>query len=60
MTRTASKPVRLSVAGKRPPKVESKKSPVSGDLLAMQARLFPGTSVSVIGPTPTATPFAGS
>jgi hypothetical protein len=34
---TASKPVRLSVAGKRPPKVESKKSPVSGDLAATGA-----------------------
>src|SRR5262249_61090150 len=49
---TASKPVRLSVAGKRPPKVESKKRPVSGDLLATQARLLPGTVVSRSGPTP--------
>ena len=35
------------VAGKRPPKVESKKRPVRGDLLATQARLLPGTVVSV-------------
>src|SRR5262249_56211021 len=34
VTQTASKPVRLSVAGKRPPKVESKNRPVSGDLVA--------------------------
>ena len=60
MTATASKPVRLSVAGKRPPKVESKKSPVSGDLLATQARLLPGTVVSVIGPTPSTTALAGA
>ena len=57
---TASKPVRLSVAGKRPPNVESKKRPVSGDLLATSARLLPGTVVSVIGPTANTTAFAGS
>src|SRR5262249_24890789 len=57
---TASKPVRLSVAGKRPPKVESKKRPVSGDLLATQARLLPGTVVSVIGPTPKTTALSGA
>src|SRR5262249_55703585 len=37
-----SKPVRFMVAGQRPPKVESKKRPVSGDFDATQARLFPG------------------
>src|SRR5207249_11077699 len=57
---TASKPVRLSVAGKRPPKVESKKSPVSGDFEATQARLLPGTVVSVIGPTLKTTAFSGA
>src|SRR5712692_8665314 len=57
---TASNPVRLSVAGKRPPKVESKKSPVSGDLVATSARLLPGIVVSVIGPTPKTTALAGS
>src|SRR4029453_2254380 len=57
---TASKPVRLSVAGKRPPKVESKKRPVSGDLLATQARLLPGTVVSVMGPTPKTTALPGA
>ena len=56
----ASKPVRFMVAGKRPPKVESKKSPVSGDLAATQARLLPGTVVSVMGPTAKTTAFAGS
>src|SRR5262249_57369131 len=49
VTQTASKPVRLSVAGKRPPKVESKNRPVSGDLVAPSARLLPGTVVSVAG-----------
>ena len=48
------------VAGKRPPKVESKKSPVSGDLPATQARLLPGTVVSVTGPTAKITALAGS
>ena len=57
---TASKPVRLSVAGQRPPNVESKKSPVSGDFAATQPRLLPGTVVSVIGPTLNTTAFAGS
>src|SRR5262249_5779825 len=57
---TASKPVRLRVAGKRPPNVESKNRFVSGDLVATQARLLPGTVVSVIGPTPKTTTFAGS
>ena len=56
----ASKPVRFMVAGQRPPKVESKKSPVSGDLPATQARLLPGTVVSVIGPTAKTTALAGS
>ena len=60
MIATASKPVRLSVAGKRPPKVESKKRPVSGDLVATQARLLPGTVVSVIGPTLKTTAFLAS
>src|SRR5207247_7515664 len=57
---TASKPERLSVAGKRPPKVESKKSPVSGDFEATQARLLPGTVVSVIGPTLKTTAVSGA
>src|SRR5262245_1412679 len=57
---TASKPVRLSVAGKRPPNVESKNRPVSGDLAAAQARLLPGTVVSVTGPTAKTTALAGS
>jgi len=57
---TASKPVRLSVAGKRPPKVESKKRPVRGDLLATQARLLPGTVVSVMGPTLKTTALSGA
>ena len=56
----ASKPVRFCVAGKRPPKVESKKSPVRGDLVATQARLLPGTVVSVMGPTAKTTELAGS
>ena len=56
----ASKPVRFMVAGKRPPKVESKKRPVRGDLPATQARLLPGTVVSVTGPTAKTTAFAGS
>ena len=56
----ASKPVRLSVAGKRPPKVESKKRSVSGDLVATQARLLPGTVVSVMGPTANTTAFVGA
>src|SRR6267142_1230965 len=60
VTQTASKPVRLRVAGKRPPKVESKKRPVSGDLLATQARLLPGTVVSVIGPTLKTTALPGA
>src|SRR5215813_1865530 len=60
VTQTASKPVRLSVAGKRPPNVESKNSSVSGDLLATSARLLPGTVVSVTGPTANTTAFAGS
>jgi hypothetical protein len=33
---------------------------VSGDLLATQARLLPGTVVSVIGPTPSTTALAGA
>src|SRR6266446_6722490 len=41
----ASKPVRFMVAGKRPPKVESKKRPVSGDLPATQARPLPPSKV---------------
>src|SRR5688500_10211093 len=57
---TASKPVRLSVAGNRPPKVESKNSPVSGDFDATSARLLPGTVVSVTGPTANTTALAGS
>src|SRR5918993_5776737 len=57
---TASNPVRFIVAGKRPPNVESKNRPVSGDFDATQARLFPGTVVSVIGPTAKTTAFAGS
>jgi len=57
---TASKPVRLSVAGKRPPKVESKNRPVSGDLVATHARLLPGTVVSVMGPTAKTTAFGAS
>ena len=56
----ASKPVRFMVAGQRPPKVESKKRPVSGDLEATQARLFPGTVVSVTGPTAKTTALAAS
>src|SRR5688572_16863784 len=58
--KTASKPVRLSVAGKRPPNVESKNRPVSGDLVATQARLLPGTVVSVTGPTAKTTALRGS
>jgi hypothetical protein len=58
--KTASKPVRFSVAGQRPPKVESKKSPVSGDFAATQARLLPGTVVSVTGPTAKTTALRGS
>jgi hypothetical protein len=57
---TASKPVRFIVAGQRPPKVESKKSPVRGDLPAAQARLLPGTVVSVMGPTAKTTALAAS
>src|SRR4029450_10811229 len=53
-----SKPGRLSVAGKRPPNVESKNRPVSGDLAAAHARLLPGTVVSVMGPTANTTAFA--
>src|SRR5215468_12755932 len=60
VTQTASKPARLSVAGNRPPKVESKNSPVSGDLLATSARLLPGTVVSVTGPTANTTALAAS
>ena len=60
MSTTASKPVRLSVAGQRPPKVESKKRPVSGDLATAQARLLPATVVSVTGPTAKITALAGS
>ncbi len=60
MITTASKPVRFMVAGNRPPKVESKKSPVSGDFAATQARLLPGTLVSVTGPTAKTTGFAAS
>ena len=56
----ASHPVRFMVAGNRPPKVESKKSPVSGDFDATQARLFPGTVVSVTGPTENTTTLSGS
>ncbi len=56
----ASKPVRFMVAGQRPPNVESKKRPVSGDFPATQARLLPGTVVSVIGPTAKTTALAGS
>ncbi len=56
----ASKPVRFIVAGQRPPKVESKKRPVSGDLLATHARLLPGTVVSVTGPTAKTTALPGS
>jgi hypothetical protein len=48
------------VAGKRPPKVESKKRPVSGDFEATHARLLPGTVVSVIGPTEKTTALTGS
>jgi hypothetical protein len=57
---TASNPVRLSVAGNRPPNVESKNRPVSGDFAATHARLLPGTMVSVTGPTPKTTALAGS
>src|SRR3989449_6377573 len=57
---TASKPVRFSVAGKRPPNVESKNRPVSGDFAATSARLLPGTVVSVTGPTAKTTALAGS
>src|SRR2546428_9341694 len=57
---TASNPVRLSVAGKRPPNVESKKRLVSGDLAATHARLLPGTVVSVMGPTEKTIALAGS
>ena len=60
MITTASNPVRLSVAGKRPPNVESKKRPVSGDFDATSARLLPGTVVSVTGPTAKTIAFAGS
>src|SRR6266403_4402995 len=60
VTQTASKPVRLRVAGNRPPKVESKNRPVSGDLLATSARLLPGTVVSVTGPTANTTALAAS
>ena len=49
-----------SVAGKRPPNVESKKSPVSGDFAATHARLLPGTVVSVTGPTANTTALPGS
>ncbi len=59
MTR-ASKPVRFMVAGHRPPKVESKKRPVSGDFEAPQARLLPGTVVSVMGPTAKTAALAGA
>ena len=48
------------MAGNRPPNVESKKKPVWGDLVATQARLLPGTIVSVIGPTASATGLPGS
>src|SRR2546428_13048275 len=57
---TASNPVRLSVAGKRPPNVESKKRLVSGDLAATHARLLPGTVVSGMGPTEKTIALAGS
>src|SRR2546426_11141638 len=57
---TASNPVRLSVAGKRPPNVESKNRLVSGDLAATHARLLPGTVVSVMGPTEKTIALAGS
>src|SRR5438445_12742418 len=57
---TASNPVRLSVAGKRPPNVESKKRLVSGDLAATHERLLPGTVVSVMGPTEKTIALAGS
>src|SRR5207244_11636485 len=56
---TASNPVRLSVAGKRPPNVESKKRLVSGDLAATHARLLPGTVVAVMGPTEKTIALAG-
>ena len=56
----ASKPVRFMVAGQRPPNVESKNSPVSGDFEATSARLLPGTLVSVMGPTAKITALAGS
>jgi hypothetical protein len=48
------------VAGKRPPKVESKKRPVSGDFAAAQARLLPGTEVSVMGPTARTSALSGA
>ncbi len=60
LSTTASKPERLRVAGQRPPNVESKKRPVSGDLAAASARLLPGTVVSVIGPTANTTALRGS
>lgn len=60
MSITASKPVRFSVAGNRPPNVESKKKLVRGDFAATHARLLPGMVVSVTGPTAKTIAFAGS
>ncbi len=55
----ASNPVRFWVMAKRPPKVESKKRPLSGDLVAAYPRLVEGRGVSVIGPTAKTTIFSG-
>src|SRR3989454_10470052 len=60
VTQTASKPVRFSVAGKRPPDRESKNRPGRGDFAATSARLLPGTVVSGTGPTAKTTALAGS
>src|SRR2546427_10674012 len=60
VTQTASKPVRFSVAGKRPPHVDTKNRPVSGDFAATSARLVAGSVVSGGGPTAKTTALAGS
>src|SRR2546429_6185453 len=44
VTQTASKPVRLRVAGNRPPQVESQNRPQGGDLLATDARRLQATA----------------
>ena len=56
---TASWPVRFKVMGHAPPKVLSKKSPVSGLMEAAHARLALGTAESVYGPTAKTMMFSG-